>query len=414
MAKEFEALVVKVFKAGHIWSNSTRVFPENFRGSALVVENGTVKDILVGHTPHCSFSEVHQWEDSLIVPGFTNAHTHLELSFMRGKAPFRGSLIHWLLWVGMRRGIKSRRGLEESVALGLSESLRSGTTLLSETFTSDFTLSSLGRSPVSIRAFLEVMGMRPLEASETFEGVLGRLERLPETSLLGLAPHAPYSCSERLIQLCYETGLPISIHVVEDPEELEFLEMGTGPIARLLKTTRILPKSWEPPRLSGVEFLARLGVLSSRTILVHANYVTENDADLIANSGASVVFCPRSHRFFCHKRYPLKMFLTRGVNVALGTDSLASNWSLSILEEMRFVKENYPETQPSVILKMATESGAQALGLSQTKGRLTPGSSADFAVLTPPDPDASPWSALFDSRTKVAATIIGGKLYNFN
>lgn len=170
-------------------------------------------------------------------------------------------------------------------------------------------------------------------------------------------------------------------HVAETKEEEEFLRKGTGPLMDLARERGWLKGKWEPPGRSSVEYLAELGVLAPSTLLAHLNYPSASDTDLVAKSGASVAFCPRSHGFFRHDPYPLPALLSAGVNVCLGTDSLASNDSLSVLEEARLVTRDFPQLSPSAVFAMATTNGAGSLGLAGKVGEIAPGAWASFLAL---------------------------------
>jgi len=140
------------------------------------------------------------------------------------------------------------------------------------------------------------------------------------------------------------------------------------------------------------------------------NYVTDEEIRLSAKTGVNLVACPRSAAFFGHEEGTFQKFLKKGVNIALGTDSLTSNSSLSLLDEMKFIRCRFPEVKPSDILRMATEAGAVALGVASHNGTLEPGKDADFAVARSPCHSQDPWDRLFDAETRIASTVVAGKL----
>jgi cytosine/adenosine deaminase-related metal-dependent hydrolase len=170
-------------------------------------------------------------------------------------------------------------------------------------------------------------------------------------------------------------------HLAETKEEGEFLAKGTGPLMDLVRERGWLKGKWEPPGKSPVEYLAGLEVLGRGTLLAHLNYPSPSDIELVAKSGASVAFCPRSHRFFRHEPYPLNALLSARINVCLGTDSLASNESLSLLEEARMVAKDFPHLSPSLIFAMSTANGAVSLGLGGKIGVIARGAWANLLLL---------------------------------
>src|SRR5207249_2843443 len=213
--------------------------------------------------------------------------------------------------------------------------------------------------------------------------------RTDELLTSGATPHAPYSVSPELYRgvsdLARRRRLPLATHTAETKEELEFLKSGTGAIREFLIRLNALPEGWIPPGLDAVSYLESLGVLEQPALLIHCNYLDPDSLARLLRSRSSVVYCPRSHEFFRHVDHPVRSLLDLGVNVALGTDSLASNDTLSVLDEMRFLYKNRKDLKVDEILRMATLNGAAALGFGGTVGRLRRGYWADMAVLNLPD-----------------------------
>ncbi|MEP9411782.1 MAG: amidohydrolase family protein [Candidatus Brocadia sp.] len=239
-------------------------------------------------------------------------------------------------------------------------------------------------------------------------------ERSEESNLfrIGLSPHAPYSVSKELYQAiaqyARETNIPVCTHTAETLDEIEFLTKGTGSFPTFLRQLRAIPASWQPPGLTPIHYLKGTGMLDNRPLLIHCNYITDEEISLIKSSGASVAFCPRSHRFFGHTNHSVQKLLDAGVNVGLGTDSLASNDSLSILDEMKFLFLHYA-ISPETILSMATVNGAKALGLGSHVGQIREGFEADLCGIRlsnthPQDVH----SQLLDADSKNIFTMVSG------
>jgi cytosine/adenosine deaminase-related metal-dependent hydrolase len=196
------------------------------------------------------------------------------------------------------------------------------------------------------------------------------------------------------------------MHLAESREELELLARGTGPFRQLLNELGV----WSPDVFAaGARPLDYLRVMEQapRALVIHGNYLDGEETDFLAARAAklSVVFCPRTHAFFGHDRYPLARMLARGVNVALGTDSRASNPDLSLLSEMRYCAASHAEVPPAKILELATLRGARALGTSGDTGSLAAGKLANLTAVALPDHEAAdPHDLIFDGALPVVAS----------
>jgi cytosine/adenosine deaminase-related metal-dependent hydrolase len=171
-------------------------------------------------------------------------------------------------------------------------------------------------------------------------------------------------------RLVLRRRLALTIHWAETEEEQEWFESGTGGFATLL------PPS---PRCRGLELLARAGLLTPRTSLVHGNWPRRDEPEELARRRVTIVHCPGTHAFFARPPFPLQRYRRSGVRVALGTDSLASNEELDMTREMALLRASFPGLAPAEVFAMASERGARALGLGRTIGRLGPGAEADLA-----------------------------------
>ncbi|HKL27071.1 MAG TPA: amidohydrolase family protein [Desulfuromonadales bacterium] len=207
----------------------------------------------------------------------------------------------------------------------------------------------------------------------------------------GLAPHAPYSLSDgaaaRVATFARRHDLRVAMHLAETAAEVEFLEQGRGSIL-----DRLFPAAgWSPPQRSGagprpVAWARQQDLLMAGSMVVHGVHVDAAGIDLIAANRCSVALCPRSNSAFGETRAPLKAYRQAGVNIALGTDSLASAPSLSIWEELAFARQWYQGIlAPEQWLEIATLGGARALGAAKEMGSLEPGKEASFQVVAAPD-----------------------------
>lgn len=325
--------------------------------------------------------------DVTLVPGFVNAHTHLEFSHLRAPLGQPGMrLVDWLpLAIGERH--HRSHAVEKSITLGTQESLLTGTGVIGDITTADANPTDL---EIAIVEFLEVIGFSRARAASAFAAVKERLAVIPEKScvpfLCGLSPHAPYTVSpelvDKLVQLAREHRLPVAMHLAESAEEIELLSAGTGPFRELLEERSM----WDPSAIpSGSRPLDYLRLLADapRALVIHGNYlVGDEHAFLAAHADRmTLVYCPRTHAYFAHPPYPLAELLAAGVRVALGTDSRASNPDLNMLGEIRHVAGAHSSVRAEEILKLATLSAAQALGCEHECGSITPGKLANLVAL---------------------------------
>lgn len=350
-----------------------------------------------------------------VIPGLINAHTHLELTDLEGKIPPPKSFTHWLRHlVSYRRG-EANKDLGLAVKRGANLSMESGTTAIADISSTGDSLKLLPEVPIRKRVFKEVICMDPAMVASILEEAIRVLSDFPRDGLgtLGLSPHAPYTACAKLYQGCtlFSKGqdLLLSTHICETKEELEFLKEGTGSFAIMLRAYGML-EGWEPPGLYPLAYLKKIGALARPWLLIHCNYLSEEDIYIIKESGSSVVYCPRSHHFFGHEAHPFLRLLKEGINVALGTDSLASNKSLSMIDEIRFLLENSPGLSPQEALSMATVRGARALGIAGLVGELRAGYEADLAVIELPRAQEGPvLEDLFDPESRNIVTLVAGR-----
>jgi cytosine/adenosine deaminase-related metal-dependent hydrolase len=208
-------------------------------------------------------------------------------------------------------------------------------------------------------------------------------------------------------------GRVIATHLAETREELQFTEAGTGPWRELLeRVSEGFPRDYDCVEASPVAYADQLGLLDcDRALLVHVNYLLDGDLELLAGGRASVVICPRSAAFFGHRGHRWAEMLAAGVNVAVGTDSLASSPDLSILAELHHLHARCPDVSPVTLFQLATTHAARALGLAGEIGALKPGARADLVAWpvseSVPGEPADLLAALIESTPRPRAVLVG-------
>lgn len=328
---------------------------------------------------------------SVILPGLVNAHTHLELSWMQGRLPPSSSMPSWAAQL-----LALRAGVDEEPAGPMVEALRAvraaGTSVVGDITNTLGSYEPLAGSGLSAALFHELFGFNADDPDRVVQNARERLARLVPNRWLrtGVVPHAPYSVSPDLLKAiaAVSGGGPMSVHLAESAEEVQFLRDGTGAWREMLGRLGVWNERWEPPGCGPVEYLERLGLVSNLLIAVHCVQATGADLRRLGAAGATVVTCPRSNRWTGAGTPPVESFYAAGVRVAIGTDSLASVDDLSVFSELAELRRLAPAIPAARLLESATRHGADALGFGRDFGTLDPGKRADLiAVRVPPAVD---------------------------
>ncbi len=359
-----------------------------------IVETGTLSDLR-----RRSSAPVVDYPGSVILPGFVNAHTHLELthfpSWLHNSsvdyAPRR--FTDWIIQLIKIKRSLAAEAYPHSIQEGVRMCLESGTTAIGEVVSNPSLAGLYYQSPLAGRLYFELLGQEPDHFTGTLAAATAAAvqDDAVQTLRTGFSPHSLYTIAHTHLPVIRDASalhaLPLAIHLSESRAEADFVFDGTGDFA-----SDFYPYvGWErflgtPARCSSTELLDRAGLLTSTTLTVHCVHVSGADARIIKSRGAHIALCPRSNEILDVGRAPVRLFKQLGIPLALGTDSLASNNSLSLWDELRFALETFPEDLTERdLLRMVTVGGAEALGVPAVCGSLEAGKRADFQVIGPCD-----------------------------
>ncbi|MGO9690054.1 MAG: amidohydrolase family protein [Syntrophobacteraceae bacterium] len=335
-----------------------------------------------------------------LFPALVNAHTHLELSALRGRIPFpQPGFREWIGLLFPLRAAMGPHGADEGLRAGYAELFTSGTGLCGDITNGGAILRPSTFSKIPERqVFFELLGfnLNSVGAAMHASPAGGRAVEIEARTFdpapqvgdacPALVPHSVYSVSPAIIAESKEwtraRGLPFSIHAAEHIEEIEFLRSGKGFCRELLEMLGRWDPGWKPPGKTPLEYLDGLGALDYRTLLVHAVHMTESDWALAAQKNCNVVFCARSNWNLGSGSPRIEKALSLGINCALGTDSLAGNTDLNLFAEAGFTLDNYPSVNPEKVIEMITLNPARALGRKGDFGSLEPGAKAHLLAVT--------------------------------
>ncbi|HKO35667.1 MAG TPA: amidohydrolase family protein [Pyrinomonadaceae bacterium] len=403
------------------------------------------REDLAARFPHAAATD---FGASVLLPGLVNAHSHLELTVMRGFLESEETdFFAWLRKLTVARMSMTAGDLFVSAACGAIEAARSGITCVGDS-SSAAALSMRALREIGVRGIVyqESFGPDPQLAKENVAKLRNQLTEMRSlesvTLRAGVSPHAPYTVSapqlELIARLALDENLPLMVHAAESEAERLFMFDGAGPFAEGLRARGI---DWQGQKISTIEYLARHGVLETRPLLAHCISVNDADIETMRSAGAGVAHCPKSNAKLRHGRAPFARFLTANLNLGLGSDSVASNNNCDILEEARFatllarvrrgsgptVREgvsksdalaNARATAPVTAeqaLFAATLGGARALGLDGQIGALAEGMQADLIAVAldgaHQQPPTNPVDALIFSSSggDVRMTMVAGK-----
>jgi cytosine/adenosine deaminase-related metal-dependent hydrolase len=371
---------MKLFSAQYIITNSG---PPLKRAVITTGDDGTILDIEdTGGT--LQEKQSMEYHNGIIIPGFVNCHCHLELSHLKGFIAQKHGLGHFIEQVRSTRDNKSE-SIINSAYLADKEMYREGIVLCADICNSSLTFNLKKESRIRYINLLEVFGIDPGRAERRLDEIIKLAEIAENMNLLfSIVPHSAYSMSLPLLKLLREKSKNnkiTSIHFMETPGEKAFLENHTGPIMASYKHSGLVP-----PRLETVKNHAD-AVLNEITrngnlILVHNTFADKDSLRLILErKNLYWCMCPGSNIYIENEIPPLDLLLQEGCEIVIGTDSLASNNKLSVLEELKILQLNFPWVSMEEMVFWATLNGARALAMESEFGKIEAGKKPGLLLL---------------------------------
>ena len=379
-------------------------------------------------------TEIENFGEAAILPGFVNAHSHLEITAMRG---FLDDVEHdffaWLMKLTKGRAEHlSEDDVKNAAVFGALEGARAGVTCFGDIGRMGFAgFDALKKNNLRGIVFQETeFSPDDKTAEDDFEKLKNKFLELKENETdlvkIGISPHAPYSVGQKLFEkiadYAINENIKISVHAAESLQEKALLETGEGFFAGVYKNSGF---QWTSPKCSPIEYLDKIGVLKAKPLLAHCINVSGSDIDLIAKSGSRIAHCPKSNAKFGHGIAPLEKFLDRRITVGFGSDSVASNNVCDILEESRFAAllartraDKNRFLSPKEVIETATFGGAKSLGLENEIGTLEAGKQADLCVISLDNAAQMPISDIYsallfatNSRDVRMTTVAGKEIF---
>ena len=337
----------------------------------LEIESGLICDVHKGRPKGKSIDH----GPGVLIPPLVNAHLHLELSALKNQLPFDRGFKSWVKMLLEKRDAIGEEILMKEAQICAHDLFEWGNLYVGEISTLGITRQIIEESALNGVFFHEFLG----------SDIPKVLAQKNESVSFSLAGHAPHTSSPQLLKTLKKRAasqdLPFSIHLAESDDETEFICDQKGEWANFMTLRGIDFSSWDIGSKTPVSYIKDLGLLDSSTLAVHLLNVNEKDMDLLALSNTKVCLCPRSN-WNLHKKLPdIEKMIQKGIQPALGTDSLASCASLNIFDEMAFVQKSYQGLDPETIIAMGTINGARALGLENVTGTLSKGKKAQFLYL---------------------------------
>ncbi len=356
----------------------------------------------------------------ILMPGLINAHCHLDYTLFRNAIDPQRSFADWIRRINAIKATASDDDYVRSIEAGFQELITWGTTTVFNIEAFPELLPRLGPPPIRTWWFWEILDIRNrLETESLTAGIFRVFDRDSEwLGGMGLSPHSPYTASIQLYRLAAECArvqaLPTTTHLAESREEFLMFLKASGALHDFLRS--IGRNMGDCGSRTPLAHLVQNKALPDNCIVAHLNELSESDYELIRTvpeaRSMSVVHCPLSHHYFGHREFPYLRLTEIGVNICLGTDSLASTHSLSLFDEMREFQKLFPYIDSREIIRMVTIHGARAIGEAGRLGTLDAGAHADLISVPFAGKQSDAADAILHNRVPIEWMIVAGTRTN--
>ena len=379
----------------------------------VTIENGQILEVGRFQDLSRTGREVTDLGDVTLLPGFVNAHCHLDYTDMAGLIAPPASFLDWINAIISIKADWDYSDYAQSWVRGAKQLLASGATTVADIEAVPELLPEVIKTtPLRVHSFIELISVRQrVTAASLVRNAIAQLhaiEAAPGHFTGGLSPHALYSTSEELLRQIRDYAGSLTIHVAESAPEDGMFRDATGAMFDWLQ--RNGRDMQDCGGTSPVRRLHQLGLLSDRLLAIHCNYIDDEDIRLLATSGAHVIHCPRSHDYFGHAAFRMADLRAAGVNISLATDSLASvrgggspKPMLNLFRELQYAMDTHKDLAPVQAIEMVTINPARALGRGHELGHIAPGARADLITVAGSDADSvvastAPNAVMIDGR----------------
>ncbi len=386
------------------------IVSQPLRGGRVAVEGGRIAWVGRAGEAGEPRAPVRDLGPGVLLPGLVNAHCHLELSHLNGRVPSGEGFVAWVEALVAARQVAEAEEARTATLTAIRFLEERGTAAVGDVSNALAHLDALSASRLDAVVFVELLAWDPARAEATLAWGEERRRSLAPLLRPGLAvrlaAHAPYSVSPALLGLLVERRGPAAIHLAESPEESRFLLDGGGEWPPFLRRRGLGHVVFDPPGVSPVDYLERMGALHPRLVAAHGVQVDAKDRERLARHGVNVVVCPRSNRNLGVGRADVPALLAAGVRLALGTDSLAGTETLDVLDDAVELHRQFPALDPATVVRMATLGGATALGLGHL-GALETGKRAALAFAAAAAEPEDPHAYLLSGEARLARVEAG-------
>lgn len=370
------------FKADYLFDGYEMLGPDQ----VLVTNNrGVVEDIV----DYRDAGEAVETLKGLICPGFVNCHCHLELSHLKGRIPMKTGLVDFVFSVVRQR--KSTDGeIQEAIRLAASEMLENGIIAVGDICNTDDTLAEKTESRMAWYHFIELAGWLPDQAQKRFSAGKLLYDRFAgitdDLNHLSLSPHAPYSVSQELWNLLKTDFLrkTITIHNQETDAEDAFFISGGGALLRMYEMMKIDNTHFAATGKGSLSYFLDQLDQAKNILLVHNTYSSKKDLEqaVAFSPDLFLCLCPNANLYIENRLPDIPAMMDLKANLVIGTDSLASNHQLSVLEEIKTIRKHFPAIDTARLLQWATSNGARALQFDQVLGDFKKGKAPGVVLIS--------------------------------